>query len=251
MTTWLPTLLLVLARTAGIFLVAPVFSHSVVPGRMRYFLAVGAALAVVGRVGQAPPMPGWFDLLAAVACEAALGAVIGGAARLVLAGVELGALQIGQQTGLELASALEAGQDEPSDVVRRAMHILAAVIFLGIGGHRVVIASLLRTFQTVPPAGFAPGRGVLDAAVSLLGASFALGLKTAAPVLIAMLLATAALGAIQRALPQCNILTVGLTVRAALGLLVLAASLGLLGDLIEAGLARAMADVSAVTSGGS
>jgi len=122
--------------------------------------------------------------------------------------------------------------------------ILVVVIFLGIGGHRMLVASVLKTFQVVPLAGFAPGQAMLDMAVSLLGASFVLALKVAAPVLVALLGATAAMAMIQRTVPQCNLLSVGFPVRVLLGLLVLALSLGAVGELIELLLTRAVADTA-------
>ena len=54
-----------------------------------------------------------------------------------------------------------------------------------------------------------------------------LALKVAAPVLIAMLLATVAMGFLHRAMPASHILSTGLPVRAMVGLLVMA--LGLAG----------------------
>jgi len=245
MTIWLPTLVLVVARLAGLFLVAPGFSHSAVPIRLRYFLSVATALAVLGRIAQPVALPtNWLDAVGGVACEAAVGAAIGYAARLVLAGVQLGALQIGQQMGVALGAVLDPTSGEPSGVVRRMFQILAVVIFLAIGGHRMLVASVLKTFQVVPLAGFAPGEAMLDMAVALLGASFVLALKVAAPVLVALLGATVAMAMIQRTVPQCNILSVGFPMRVLLGLLVLALSLGALGELIEVLLTRAVTDAA-------
>jgi flagellar biosynthetic protein FliR len=76
----------------------------------------------------------------------------------------------------------------------------------------------------------------MGAATAMLAMSFVLALKVAAPVLAAILIATAAAGLIQKTMPQLNILTVGLPVRAMLGLAVLAASLAMLAPLLESAL---------------
>jgi len=109
----------------------------------------------------------------------------------------------------------------------------------------MLVSALMQTFRAVPLASPVQPGGLLDLAVMLLGTSLVLALKVAAPVLLAMLLATAALGMLQKTLPQCNILTVGLPARALLGLTLMGLSLAGLGYLIE----KAMAIVGRQLSG--
>jgi len=234
-TTYLPTLILAIARIAGIFIVAPVFGSSVIPARLRGFMSVVIALAVVGRLSGPAELPQhWLELAILLGSEVAIGATIGFTAAVVLAGVELGAVHIGQQMGVALAEVFNPQAGEGSGLMRRALGLLAVVIFLAIGGHRALIAATLRTFDTVPPGGFAGGQAVLNMVVAVLAASFTLALKVAAPVLVALLLATVALGLLQKTIPQCNILSIGLGVRAMLGLVVLAAALAAIAQPIEA-----------------
>ena len=67
----------------------------------------------------------------------------------------------------------------------------------------------------------------------MLTSSFALALKAAAPVLVAMLLATVAMGMLQKTLPQCNLLSTYLPVRALLGMVALAGSIVLIRPLLK------------------
>jgi len=86
----------------------------------------------------------------------------------------------------------------------------------------------------VPPGAFGQTPAVAQLAGSLMGAAFLLALKIAAPVLIAMLLATVALGLLQKTMPECNILSTGLPARVLIGLVVLAAGIGVAAGLLEA-----------------
>jgi len=234
-TTYLPTLILATARIAGIFLVAPVFGSSAIPARLRGFMSLVIALAVVGRLAGPANLPEhWLELAILLGSEVAVGATIGYVAALVLAGVELGAVHVAQQMGVALAEVFNPQAQDGSGMMRRALGLLAVVIFLTIGGHRALIAALLRTFDTVPPGGFAGGQAVLNMVVAVLAASFTLALKVAAPVLVALLLATVALGLLQKTIPQCNILSIGLGVRAMLGLVVLATALAAMAQPVEA-----------------
>ena len=229
-----PTLMLATLRVGGVFLVAPAFASAALPWRLRVFASVVIGLAVAGCLGRTvSPDAGWSQLAIAAVCELAIGATLGYAARLVLMGVELGALHIGHQVGFSLAEAFDPITPGTPGTIRRFLQFLAIVIFLCIGGHRMVIRALLGTFDRIPIAGFSAEAKLLDMIVALLGASFLLALKVAAPVLIAVLLAVAALGLVQKTVPQCNTLSVGLPGRVIVGLLVLAASLAAAAGAIE------------------
>jgi flagellar biosynthetic protein FliR len=229
-----PVLLLAIARMAGIFMVAPVFSHTAVPVRLRLFMAVVAAVAVVGRLGGAAYAPAdAFGLLTAAGLELMIGAAVGYAARLVFAGVEMGAAYIGQQMGVGLIEALNPLAEEDSGASRRLFEMLAIVVFLAIGGHRALLSGLLATFDAAPLAGGPSSSALLGTITGLLGASLGLALKIASPVLIALILATVAMGLVQRSVPQLNIFSVGFPVYAMLGLLALAGALAVMAPLIE------------------
>ena len=62
--------------------------------------------------------------------------------------------------------------------------------------------------------------------ISVLSGAFLLGIRVAGPALIAIFLATLALGFISRTMPQLNILAAGFPVRIVLSLILLIASLG-------------------------
>jgi len=248
MLVWMPTLLLVTVRVAGMVAFAPVFGHSAVPVKVRVLVSVAMGVAVVGRLARPVALPASsFDLVMGLGCEFLMGAAIGYAARLIFVGVELGAFHVSTQMGLALADVVDPLKADSPSAVRGTYRLVAIVVFLAIGGLRALVGGLLATFKTVPPLGFAPGPALLSSVVGMLAASFVLALKVAAPVLIAMLLATVALGLLQRTVPQCNMLSIGLPVRVMLGLVVVAVSLGALGPLMEAAASHVAQSVQVLT----
>jgi len=236
MTTWHLTLLLVLVRLGGVFAVGPVFSHSAVPWKLRYFMMMAAAVAVSARVAPLQAIPeSWGDLLVAIGGEALIGLAIGYAASLVFVGVELGAYHVAAQMGLSLGEMFNPVSPSAPGAMRQFFCLLAIVVFLGIGGHRAMISAVLKTFGAVPLAGSVPTVGIFETMIALVAVTFAMALKVAAPVLVALLLAAVAMGLLQRSLPQCHILSVALPVRAVLTLIVLAGALTVLAALVESG----------------
>ena len=158
--------------------------------------------------------------------------VIALAVAAVFVGVELGAAHVAHQMGLSLGSIYEP-QGEAESTLPGFFHLLALVVFLGLGGHRVVISGLLGTFHSIPLAGFSPDAKFLNTITTLLGAGFLLALRLAGPVLAAVLLATVAMGMLQKTMPAINTFSVGLSVRALVGLAVMGASLAATTPLIE------------------
>ena len=236
----LPGFALVLFRVAGLALAAPMFSSQMVPARFRIGFALGAAAVMFPLV--APTIPGDITLttaLVGVVGEMLIGLVIGLGVTLVLLGVQVAGMLIGQQAGIALASVVDPSHGTQSTVVGQVYTIVTLLMFLGIGGHRMMVAALLDTFTVVPVLGFGFDHSMMAMIGDLLSAAFILAIKLFAPVLIALLLTSIVMGFLGRTMPQLNILTVGFAVRslAALGVaaLALAASQDVLVEaLIEA-----------------
>ena len=238
-----------MARTAGLFFVAPVFSHTAVPVRLRYFASVVVAMAVTARLAAPVNVPAsWIELAAGAAGEVLIGLSIALAARAVFAGVELAAVHVSRQMGLSLGRSYDS-RGGAGDPVAGVFGLVALVIFLSLGGHRVVIAALLGTFRNVPLLGFEPGGEMLEMVAAVLGASFVLALRIAAPVLVAVLMATAALGLLHKTMPAFNTFSTGLPARAILGLAVLAISLAAVAPLLDEAIGMLERQMTALIEG--
>jgi len=247
---WAPTLLLLSLRMAGMVLAAPVLGHSAVPIKLRVAMALVFAVAMTARLSGPLTVPeSLLALAGAGAVELGIGAAIGYVASLIFAGVEVGAFHISTQLGLSMSDLIAPMNPDTPSALRGLFVLLATVIFLGVGGHRALIGGLLASFDTVPPMGFIDPGSLVQPVVAMLGAAFILALKVAAPVLVAMLLATAAMGLIQRSLPTISLLSVGLPVRALLGLAVLSASLVAVEPLMQAAAAYLQKNLVTMTHG--
>jgi len=232
----LPGFALVLFRVAGLTLTAPMLSSQAIPARFRIGFALTTAAVMFPLVS--PTIPADISLttaLVGVVGEMTIGLVIGLSVTLVLIGVQVAGMLIGQQAGIALASVVDPSQGTESTVVGQIYVIVTTLIFLGIGGHRMMIAALLDTFAVVPVLGFSFDPSMMDMIGDLLSAAFILAVKLFAPVLIALLLASIVLGFLGRTIPQLNILSVGFAVRSLAALTVAALALAASQDvLVEA-----------------
>ena len=232
-TIWAPTLMLVLARVMGMFAFAPAFANAALPVKLRYALAVVMSIAVLGRFGQPVQTPqSLVSLIMAIACQAAIGATIGGLARMVIVGIELGAVHISRQVGISLAETFSPALQWESDPLRRLFSLLAVVVFLLIGGHRQMLSGLFGSFSVVPIMGISQVNSLLETAVAVLAAGFVLAIKVAAPVIITLLTVSVVMGLLGRTMPQFGLFSVELPLRAIIGLVVLVAALAGLSSLV-------------------
>ncbi len=246
-TIWVPTLLLVIFRVGGMFITAPLLSDASIPVRVKAAVSIVMALAVVGRLVSPAPMPSdWTTLVLGIGSEMLIGATIGYATTLLFQGVALGAQHIGQQMGIALANIYNPMAQTTSNVLSTLFNLTAVVIFLAIGGHRLMIQGLLETFHTVPLMGFTVDATVLGVIVALMTASFVLAAKVGAPVVVAMLLASMAMGLIQRTMPQFNILSAGFQIRVMAAAIILAVSVAALVPLVQAGWEMTMERVAEI-----
>ncbi len=221
-------LVLTLSRISGLVMIAPVYGSVEVPVKIRALFAASLALIMlpVNWSVSVPQPATMLDFLMYVGTELILGFALGAGVWLLLTGVQLGGMLISQASGLSMADVFNPTLDSSTPVLGHFLYLMATVIFLCVGGHRALIAGLLESFSTVP-LGQSPVTLLLPEMLNDITAlSFGLAVRVAAPAVAALLLATVVLGLIGRALPQLNVMTVGVGLNALLAAGVVALSLG-------------------------
>jgi len=219
------TALLAALRLAPLVLTSPLLGGPLVPGPARAALALGLGAAVAAALPAQPPFADGLALAAAGLREGALGLVLA-----LVVGAPIEAARAGGRLadtfrGATLAelhvAPLRQRESASGDLLAHGVLVLAAWA----GADRLVVSSLLRTFEAVPPGAAAllgaPGLEVaLHAGAGLLAAAAAIAAPAAAGVLAADL----ALALVARVAPQLGAVNAAQPARAAFGLLALAAA---------------------------
>jgi flagellar biosynthetic protein FliR len=151
--------------------------------------------------------------------------LLGFVAELIFAGVQLGAQLAGMQIGFGLANLVDPGTSDEMTVVAHWYRLIALLVFLALDAHHLLLGALVESFRLAPPGAVAVEGLRLAGVLELAGDVFALGVRIAAPVLIALLLTNAALGVVARTIPQMNVFAVGFPVNIGVGLVVMGAAL--------------------------
>lgn len=225
----LPAWLLVLFRLSGIFLLAPIFGSMSIPAQIKVFLVFGLSLCVYPMLlDSGRPSAGFVEhvvdnglsfwtLIPCIAMEMLIGYAIGFAASLPLMGMQIGGHVIDQQIGLGIAGVLNPELGEQSGIVGELFFTLALAIFAILGGHRILLATLVSSFDYVPLGGFTQLEATVGMFLGVMTVMLELALKIAAPLLCLVFLETLAMGFIARTMPQMNIMSIGFSLRIMIG----------------------------------
>lgn len=220
--------LMVLTRIGALVMTAPHFGLGLVPMRIKALIAIGISILIVPLQPElSPTSPSNLLALSAVLVqEAMLGLALGLAAQILFGGLQVAGQIAGQLSGMSMANVTDPTFQDSVPIFGQLLHIIATLVFLSIGGHRLLLEALLDSFAWMPP-GETLGRGnVADALTQVLSASFVLGVRASGPIMISTLLSLLVMSFVGRTLPQLNVFSMSFSVNPAVALGVMAASLG-------------------------
>ena len=231
--TWTDNLaggLLVLARVAGIFSVAPILGHARVPAQVRIILAVGLTMAVA----PLTQMPAGLavsrtDYVVLLAREAAIGLAIGYLAALLVSAAQMAGELVDHQIGFGLSSIVDPVTDNQMPVVARFLQMFATMVFLASGAHHWLIRALVDSYRAIGPGAEADLSRAAIPLSAVFVSVFLTALKIAGPILGVLLLCDICLGLVARTTPQLNLLMVGFPVKIGVGVAAVLAALPVIG----------------------
>ena len=131
---WLGSLFWAMGRVSGLFLIAPVFSATVVSARIRIGMVVVLTLVL------APLAPTTIDLLsgegvATMAGQVLIGAAVGFVLKLVFEAVSFGGELVAQSMSLGFAEVVNPQAGGSSTVLSQFYLLLVTLLFLAMDGH--------------------------------------------------------------------------------------------------------------------
>lgn len=159
--------------------------------------------------------------------EAAWGSVIGLTLKIFFESVNFAGETIAKIGGISVAGSFDHLLGEETSSISRLLFWIALSTFVLVRGCELFIDGFLNVFFTVPPTGSTELGSVIECLGIVLTASFSLGLKIAAPVILSTLSVYIFIGVAGRVFPQMNLTTIGFSCNSLLTLIVL--SLGISG----------------------
>lgn len=220
-------IILVLARISPLFVLAPLFSSSTIPARVRGLIAVALALGLTpvalpaGEVVTTAPVA-YTELLIK---ELLVGAAFAFGLACLTAGFSAAGAILDIQIGYAFGSVVDPMTGSQGAVVSHLYSLVGVAILVATGGDALIISGLARTYDLVPltemPILKSMVSGTFDAFSGILVAALAV----VAPVMLTLLLTDAAFGMVSRVVPQMNIFAVGFPAKVIVGMLMIIVTL--------------------------
>lgn len=223
---WLAAFLWPLARILALISAAPVLGDDWLPLRVKIGLGVLIAIVVAPVIGPLPKVdPGSLAGLLILAQQIIVGLAMGLTMRVVFAAVEAAGEIAGLQMGLGFATLIVPESDGSTLVIGQFLGLLAALMFLSINGHLMMIDMLSESFGAFPVSTQAISANGLALLADWGGKIFAAGVWLSLPLIGVLLITNLALGILTRAAPQLNLLSVGFPITLSVGMVALLLSL--------------------------
>ena len=242
---FLITYMLAFVRLAGLMISAPVFGSTRVPKRVKLLFAIVATIcmgSVLPKVNDLAPSLG--ALIFAVAGELVFGLAMGSIVSFTFIAAQWAGEMIGQQIGFNLSEVFDPQFGQAGSLVGDIYFMLTLIVFLSIGGHRMLLDAVFSSFTAVPLLTLKFDAELFQIFVDLFTAATTLAMRLAAPMFFTMLVVDLAMGCIGKAMPQFNIMSAGVPIRNLLGLGVLIVGLAITSDAIRESITRDLAIVT-------
>jgi len=164
--------------------------------------------------------------------EIAIGVIAGMTLQVVTSALLVAGQSISATMSLSMANLLDPNFGNVP-VLAQFLMIMGTLIFLGIGGHLLLISLILDSFRMLPIGESLIGLNAIKNLLAWSSMIFLGSLLIALPIMAMLMLINLGLGVVTRAAPSLNIFAVGFPAIIIAGLLLLVISMGSAGQRIE------------------
>ncbi len=226
------TFLWPLTRIAAALMTVPILSVDAANARVRLMLALALTLLVF-------PMFTWpiIDPISSLGIttmfnQVGIGVMMGLTLQVITAAMIVAGQAISSAMGLSMSNLLDPNLGNVP-VLSQFLIILSTLIFLGTGGHLMLISILLDSFTLIPVGQSLLSLAAIGKLLAWSSMMFLGAVLIGLPVMVTLLVVNIGLGVMTRAAPSLNIFVVGLPATILAGFIILLLSMGSIGSRIQ------------------
>lgn len=231
---WLAAFIFPLARILALIASSPVIGNRQIPARVKVGLAMLITFIIAPTLNLPADIeissgPGLFILVQQIM----VGLAMGFSMRLIFTAIEMSGDIMGMQMGLGFANFYDPVNATQTQVLAQFLGIIAALAFLSMNGHLIMLDALAESFHSFPITTNIPSAHAMHTLVLWGGSIFTHALRLSLPLIGALLITNLALGILTRSAPQLNIFAIGFPITLAVGFATLLLALPYLAPLLE------------------
>jgi len=207
-------------RISALLVTAPLFSLDALTLPIRIMMALVVTIFVYPLLQWPVIDPISANGILQIVNQLFIGAMMGLMLQVAVGALTLAGQTISSSMGLSMATLIDPAVGNVP-VIAQFIVICSTLVFLGFGGHVIMISMIMDSFTALPIGQTILSQVAFGKVVAWSSMIFLGGVLIALPVMIALLFINIGLGVITRAAPSLNIFSVGFPASIAAGFLVL------------------------------
>lgn len=217
------TLFLVFARLGAALMLFPGFNSSAVPARMRLLLALSTAfLLTPSLAGYLPRMPADpLSMTLLILGEVTVGVFFGVLGQILMTPIDIAGTAISYAIGLTNMFTQDPVTTEQSQLMTGFLNMIAISLVFLTDSHHLMFQALADSYTLFIPGHGLPMEDFSGALMRTMADSLMMGFKLASPLIVFSLTFNAALGLLNRLVPQMQVFFVGMPLQIMGGLAIL------------------------------
>lgn len=243
----LPWAFLVLARLASFMILAPFFSIKGSPNLIKIGFAVFLTVLLLPSIKIAENIP--IDMASysvLVIKEVIVGLILGYVSMLTFNAIKIAGELIDIQMGFSMATVLDPQTYSRVTLVGQFLFLLQILLFFAVDGHHSLLMAISYSYTLIPVTGAVFKTTFVTAILKMFVEMFSLGIRMAAPFIVAFLICDIGLGILARSVPQLNVFILSFPMKTGIGLVTIAAVLPIMTSLVNNVLSQMEKDLSVI-----
>ena len=217
--------MLLFFRFAGLFMTAPIFSHTTIPMKLKATMAFFFSAIFFASV---PPLEISItipSIIIAILSELLLGLVIGLVLQIAYNVITFAGGIISFMMGFSMATAIDPQNGVSMPIVSQFLSLLALMVLFSLNLHHWLILYIDKSLHHIPLGGFLMTQHILEYTMQAAGHMFLVGFLIAFPIVALSLLADLIFGMLMKTMPQFNLLVIGFPIKIMVSFVILIATL--------------------------
>ena len=217
--------ILLFFRFGGLFMTAPIFSHTTIPMKLKATMAFFFSVIFFASV---PPLnipitvP---SVIVAILSELLLGLVIGLVLQIAYNVITFAGGIISFMMGFSMATAIDPQNGVSMPIVSQFLSLLALMVLFSLNLHHWLILYIDKSLHHIPLGGFLMTQHIFEYTMQAAGHMFLVGFLIAFPIVALSLLAALIFGMLMKTMPQFNLLVIGFPIKIMVSFVILIATL--------------------------
>lgn len=228
-TTSLLALTLVFIRISSFFIVVKVFFPKGTPNTLKLVISMVFSFSMLASIdfSNIENINNTMILILYVLAEISTGAILGLITNVIFEVIIMAGSLIDINIGFGMVNMYDPNSQMNTSITGNLLHYIALSTFFIIDGHHMIIKSFLQGFALVPLGETIISNEKMMVLIEIITKFFAIGLKIAIPIVLIIILTDLCMGLVSRAVPQINVMILGMPVKVIIGVITVAVTLPL------------------------